>query len=54
MKTFAVTIVDALRFKSIIHVEGVNASTLELGLNATLGMVGCEILHIEEYTPAEY
>lgn len=49
MKTFTVTLVDSLRFKLFLHLEGANAATLELGLNATLGMAGCEILKIEEY-----
>ncbi len=54
MKTFAVTIIDTLRFKVILHLEAKNAATLELGLNGTLGMAGCEIIKIEEYVPVEY
>jgi hypothetical protein len=54
MKTFTITIVDSLRYKVLIHLEGANKATLELGLNATLGMAGCEILKIEEYTPTEF
>lgn len=54
MKTFSVTIIDTLRFKVVLHLEAKNATTLELELNATLGMAGCEITNIEEYVPAEY
>lgn len=49
MKTFAVTLVDSCRLKLVLHLEGTNVATLELGLNATLGVAGCEILKIEEY-----
>ena len=55
MRTFTVTIIDALRFKVLLHVQAANAATLEHGLNGTLGMAGCEILKIvEEYVEAEY
>lgn len=54
MKIFAVTIYDALRMKIILHIEGNNIATIEYGLNATLGVAGCEIIKIEEYIPPEY
>ena len=54
MKTFEVEIVDSQRFVSIIHLEAANAATLELGLNATLGMAGCQILKIKEYVQVDF
>jgi len=45
---------DANQFTVRLHVEGKNKATLELGLNATLGVAGCQILDIEEYHPPEY
>ncbi len=54
MGVYVVTIIDVLRFKRIIYLEAKNAATLDLGLNATLGMAGCEIIKVEEYVPVEY
>jgi hypothetical protein len=53
LKEFEVTLKDCLQFKRILILESSNAATLELGLNATLGMAGCQILKIVEYIPAD-
>ncbi len=53
-KIFTVTLTDALRFKQEIHVEAWNRASLDVGLNATLGVSGCEIISIEEYLAPSY
>lgn len=54
MRIFTVTIIDALHSKIQLNLEAANATTLSLGLNATLGMAGCQIMKIEEFVGCDY
>ena len=55
MKKYRITLIDAERFKVEVHIEsGSNVASLELLLNGTLGMAGCEIMKIEEYQEVDY